>query len=73
MTTSQLRLTRAEALHALGKEEEAHAAIREARDGIFHVAVTLDDAELRASYLTRVQVHARTLNLATEWLGERGS
>jgi hypothetical protein len=70
LAASSLRLTRAEALHELGRADEACAAIREARDRILQISATLDDLELRASYLTRVQVHARTLTLASEWLGE---
>jgi hypothetical protein len=37
------------------------------------VAATLDDAELRGSYLTGVRPNARSLALAKEWLGEGGA
>jgi hypothetical protein len=68
---SMLRLARAEALHALGKHDEARVAIRDARDRVLAVASTLDgDPELRASYLTNVGVSVRTLELAADWLGE---
>jgi hypothetical protein len=68
---SMLRLARAEALHALGRTGEAHIAIREARDVVLHTAATLDgDPELRESYLNTIHTHARTLQLAREWLGE---
>jgi hypothetical protein len=63
---SILRLARAEALHALGRENEAHMAIREARDRILSVATTLDEA-FRASYLANVKANARTLELVREW------
>jgi hypothetical protein len=68
---SMLRLARAEALHALGRHDDAHTAIRDARHRVLEVASTLDgDPELRASYLTNVGVSVRTLGLAAEWLGE---
>jgi hypothetical protein len=66
---SILRLVRAEALCALGKNEDAHAAIREARERILRFASTLDDPELRESYKTNIAANARTLTLASEWLG----
>jgi hypothetical protein len=61
---------RAEALHALGKSEDARAAIGEARDRILRIAATLSDAELHESYMTNITANARTLELATEWLHE---
>jgi hypothetical protein len=68
---SVLRLLRAEALHALGRTDEARLAIQEARDRIGRIADTLKgEPELRESYLSRVVVHARTLSLATAWLTE---
>jgi hypothetical protein len=70
LTVSLLRLTHADALHALGRFKEAQTAICEARNRILQIALTLDDLELRVSYLTRVQVHARTLTRARDWLGE---
>jgi hypothetical protein len=70
-TGTTLRLARAEALHALGRTGEAHIAIREARDVVLHTAATLDgDPELRESYLNTIHTHARTLQLAREWLGD---
>jgi hypothetical protein len=63
------RLLRAEALHALGKTDEAFAAIHEAREGVLRVAALISEPELRASYLTRVMNNARTLDLAQQWLG----
>jgi tetratricopeptide (TPR) repeat protein len=66
---SILRLVRAEALHQLGRVDEARAAIREARDRILRNAATLDgDAELREAYVSGIRAHARTLALATAWL-----
>ena len=68
-----LHLARAEALHALGQTPDAHAAIREARDRILRIAATLDELELRESYVTNVDANARTLKLAREWLGEEAA
>jgi hypothetical protein len=69
-TESTLRLIAAEALHALNRTQEAHVAIRAARDRILGIAATLAHRpELRESYLTRIEANARTLRLASEWLG----
>jgi hypothetical protein len=69
-TASTLYLTRAEALHGVGRSDDAYAAIREARSRVLRIAATLDDPELRDSYLTNIVANARTLQLAKEWLGE---
>jgi eukaryotic-like serine/threonine-protein kinase len=70
-TEAELRLCRAEALQALGRIDDAHKAIREARDRVLRCAATLDgDRELRESFLINVIANARTLELAREWLGE---
>jgi hypothetical protein len=70
LTVSFLCLARAEALHGLGSVDLAQLAIREARQRILTIASTLEDVELRDAYLTRVSVHARTFELARQWLGE---
>lgn len=62
-------LTRAQALATLGRTEEAHLAIRKARDRILRTASTLDEDD-RASYLTNLEDVVRTLELAKEWLGD---
>jgi hypothetical protein len=67
---SLLHLARAEALHALGRTDDAREAVRDARERIAKVAATIDDADLRTSFLTKVPPHARTLQLARAWLGE---
>jgi eukaryotic-like serine/threonine-protein kinase len=69
---SILLLAQAEALHALGRREEARAVIREARARVLRTAASLDDRALRACYLTHIEANARTLELASEWL-ERDS
>jgi hypothetical protein len=68
-TESLLHLVRAEALHALGRTPDAHAAIREARDRVLGIGATLEPDD-RMSWLTNVNPNARTLALAKEWLGE---
>jgi tetratricopeptide (TPR) repeat protein len=73
-TVSLLRVLRAQALHVLGRIDDAKSAIREARDRILRIAATLDDfPELRESYLTNVEANANTLKLAREWLPELAS
>jgi hypothetical protein len=67
---SILRLIRGEALHALGRTEDARAAVRAALERIRGIAATLDDDELRQSYLFNIEANARTISLADEWLGK---
>ncbi len=61
-------LSAAEALMALGRRDEAHAAILEARDRVLGTAARLEEAD-RASYLTNVEDNVGILALAREWLG----
>jgi tetratricopeptide (TPR) repeat protein len=65
-----LHLLRAEALHALGKPDQARIAIRDARDRVLRMAATLADPASRARYLSDIDANVRTLALAREWLGE---
>ena len=66
---STLHLVHAEALMMLDKADEARAALRKARDRIMSLAATIEDPELRDSFLTNVPANARTLELAKERLG----
>jgi hypothetical protein len=66
---SNIRVASAEAHHALGNKETAHAEIREARDRILRIAATIEP-EHRASYTTIIEPNRRTLELAREWLRE---
>jgi hypothetical protein len=68
-TLSMLYLARAESLNGLGRMEDAHTAIGEARSRVLRIAATLEDPELRHSYLTNIVANARTLELARDWLG----
>jgi hypothetical protein len=72
-TESVLNLVRAEALEGLEKKDEARTTIRGARDRVMGIAATLEDPELRASYLTSIDANARTIALAREWLGEEAA
>jgi hypothetical protein len=67
---SVARLTRAEALRALGRTEDSLTAIRDARDRILRIADALADEASRDRYLRNIKSNARTLALAKEWLGE---
>jgi tetratricopeptide (TPR) repeat protein len=73
-TGSGLYLARAEALHALGRSDEAANAIREARDRIHRLANSLSDHDgMGDSFLTNIVYNARTLELARQWLGANNS
>jgi hypothetical protein len=63
-----VRLVLAEALQAAGHDEEARAALRDARDHILARAAELDDS-LRADFVDTHPDHVRTLRWANEWLG----
>ncbi|MBK7580524.1 MAG: protein kinase [Myxococcales bacterium] len=63
-----IRLAIAEALAANGKQPEANAAIRFAKDTLLAHAERIQDAESRRSFLERVPENARTLELARAWL-----
>jgi eukaryotic-like serine/threonine-protein kinase len=67
-----LRLSRAEALHSLGRTDDAREAIREARDRIQRLASELGDPALRDSYLANVPANVRTISLAHDWELEDG-
>jgi hypothetical protein len=63
-----IRLARAEALHAIGAEAAAHAAIGEARTWLHAVAAKIPDPAYRASFLEAVPENARIIALARAWL-----
>lgn len=67
-TGSLLRVSRARALHALGRVSEAHAAIAQARDTILQIASTIARPALRESFLTNIDANVLTLELAELWL-----
>jgi eukaryotic-like serine/threonine-protein kinase len=69
-TECLLHVTHAEALHTLGRTDEARTAILEARDRIMRIASTLDaHPDLRQSFLANIVANARTLELARDWEG----
>lgn len=63
-----LRLRIALALHAQGDLAAARAAIREARDDLLARAEKIVHADERRAFLNEIRTHARTLELAREWL-----
>jgi hypothetical protein len=62
-----VRLVLVEALHAAGEEDEARAALRDAKGRILARAAVLDES-LRADFVNAQAEHARTLRWAEEWL-----
>ena len=64
---SLIRLSWAEALHAVGRADEARRAILDAREALLARATRIHDPSWRRSFLERVPEHARTLTLAAEW------
>ncbi len=61
---SILKLTRAEALKLLGRDELAVSALREAAERVLKIAETLRPGSERQSYVEAVDEHRRTLALA---------
>jgi tetratricopeptide (TPR) repeat protein len=61
-----LRLVRVAALLKLGNEAEADRALHEAKDRITTAAAKIQDPDLRSSFLTKLEEHARVLELAAE-------
>ena len=68
-----IRLARAEALHAAGALDAAHAAIAEARAWLHAVAAKISDPAFRASFLEAVPENARIIALAQAWLGDHAT
>jgi len=64
-----LRLSLAEALHAAGRIDAAHAALAKTVERLRRRLDNIPDAAWRERYLTQVPAHARLLALAHDWLG----
>ena len=62
-----LLTVQAESLRACGLHEQANQAIARAKNAVFTVADWIEDGELRASFLERVEPCARALELARRW------
>ena len=69
----QMEWPRALALVALGRMDEARATISRARAGIMGVAATFEDPDLRDSYLTKITINARILEMADTLLATTAS
>jgi hypothetical protein len=65
------RLLLAETVEAAGEHEQAREAIALARDHLLARAARFSDSNWRDSFLANIPEHARTLQLAAEWLGDR--
>jgi tetratricopeptide (TPR) repeat protein len=65
-----VRLAAAEALHATGAHDAARHAIADARARLRAIADKIADPGYRTSFLADVPENARTLALATAWLGD---
>ena len=61
-----VRLVHAEALRAVGQEHAALEAIGAARDRLLERAASIEDEEMRRSFLENVEIHQRTFSLASE-------
>jgi tetratricopeptide (TPR) repeat protein len=64
-----VRLAHAEALHATGAHDAARAAIAQARARLLAITDRISDPDYRASFLEQVPENARTLALASAWIG----
>jgi tetratricopeptide (TPR) repeat protein len=67
---ASVRLVHAEALHATGAHDAAARAIADARARLRAIADKIPDPGYRTSFLADVPENARTLALATAWLGD---
>jgi tetratricopeptide (TPR) repeat protein len=68
-----VRLAHAEALHASGHHDQALAAIQQASARLVARAERIGDPVRRRSFLEGIPEHARTLELARQWLGSASS
>jgi tetratricopeptide (TPR) repeat protein len=62
-----LLTVRGEALYASGRRAEALSAMRHAERAVYAIADGIEDAELRATFLTRVEPCARAIELSKRW------
>jgi tetratricopeptide (TPR) repeat protein len=65
-----VRLAAAEAFHATGAHDAARHAIADARARLGAIADKIADPGYKTSFLAHVPENARTLALATAWLGD---
>src|SRR5262249_6299392 len=68
-----LRLSWAEALHAVGRAEAAHAALADTLPRLKKRLDDIPEPAARERYLTNVPANARVVALARAWLGVRES
>jgi eukaryotic-like serine/threonine-protein kinase len=65
-----LRLSLAEALHAVGRPEAAHAALADILPRLKKRLDDIPEPSARKRYLTNVRANARVVALAEAWLGD---
>jgi tetratricopeptide (TPR) repeat protein len=65
--TSAVRLAWANALFAVGRVEEAHAAIDDAIRDLYERAARIEDEAMRGQFLRDEVTHAKILKRADEW------
>ncbi|WP_437990691.1 protein kinase domain-containing protein [Sorangium sp. So ce145] len=70
---SMIRLVHAEAFSAVGDAASAAVAISSARDKLLDRAAGVRDPEWRGRFLSHVPDNARTLELASQWVGAVGA
>jgi hypothetical protein len=69
---SFVKLVHVESLEADGRHEEARAALASARARLLAIAARINEPAYKKSFLENVPENRRTLDLARQWLGERG-
>lgn len=67
---ADLLTSKALALRALGRDEEAAQSLATAREIVLDAARDFENPDLRSAFLTNVDENPRTLALAQKWLGE---
>jgi hypothetical protein len=63
----RIKLVYAEALHASGAHDAAHAVLMAARDELLAKAARITDAPMRQRFLDDLPEHRRTIALASAW------
>lgn len=70
LADTALWVTRAEALRAVGRVEEALETLGRVRDDLLERAARIRDAAYAKSFVENVFIHARTMALWSEWTSQ---
>ncbi len=73
LADTALWVTRAEALHAVGRVEEALETLGRVRDDLLERAARIRDAAYARSFVENVFIHARMSTLWNEWTSRSAS